>query len=187
MNHYREGYPCAFRNKQTGAYFKQSALISVDDTPRYYINPNSKATYHISHFDDTNFEVVTHEAMSNDEHKIYIHKYTENGVVLFEEVSKLDAQIKELDNLKRRLLHKFGTSHKLLLVGERIELTWPNGYTETIDIITSHAPMVKYDNNEYDLVYGYRRPNKDGTVAKIGALRQVWQSQLEVNGYKKIK
>jgi hypothetical protein len=124
--------------------------------------------------------------MNNDEYKAYINKHTENGEVLFWELSNIETQIAELEKLKRKLKHKFGSDNKILKEGDRIELTWPNGVTEVIDICTPHAVEAKYEIDEFDLVYGYRSPNKDGSKSKIGQFRKLWQSQLFKNGYIKL-
>jgi len=124
--------------------------------------------------------------MTNDEHKAYLQKHTENGVSLFNEIMNIDDNIAELKKQKRLLIKKYAHDSHLLNEGDRIEITWPNGITETVDICTPGASKVMHERNEYDVVYGYRIPNKDGTRSKIGALRTLWQGQLFVNGYKKL-
>lgn len=124
--------------------------------------------------------------MTNDEHKEYINEHTKDGVLLFIEVSNLEDKINELERLKRALLKKFAHDNHLLNEGDRIELTWPNGLTEIIDIHTPGSSVTLSDANTYDIVYGYRNPNKDSTKAKIGHLRKLYQNQLFANGYTKL-
>lgn len=54
----KDAYPRYFRHKIHLSYFKRSMKLSADKTPRYEINPNSDATYHISHFQTDEFEPI---------------------------------------------------------------------------------------------------------------------------------
>lgn len=124
--------------------------------------------------------------MTNDEHKKYLQDNTVNGAILFKGVDCIETQIEELKALKRKLLSRYAKENKILQEGDRIELTWPNGVTQIIDIVTPAISEEMYEHLEYDISYGYRQPNKDGTRAKTGRICKLWQGQLFINGYKKI-
>lgn len=109
-----------------------------------------------------------------------------DGEILYKEVLRLSDDIELIKKRKRKILSNFARDKRVLNEGDRIELIWPNGKAETIDICTPAACEIKYDKNEFDVTYGYRNPNKDGSKAKIGIIRKLWQSQLFVNGYKKL-
>lgn len=124
--------------------------------------------------------------MNDYERMVYLNKHTENGISLFDECLILEDKIIEIEKLKKRLIKKFVSDNKILKYGDRIKITWPNGMIETIDIHTDAAAKIMHERNEYDIVYGYRLPNKDNSLSKIGALRTLWQGQLFVNGYIKL-
>jgi hypothetical protein len=111
--------------------------------------------------------------------KEYIEAHTENGLILYEEIQKIDDKIFQLEKLKTKLRNEYAEKHSMFIEGERVEITFPNKQVMILDIIDEPYANVLFDRNEYDICYNYRKPNKNNTKAKTGFKSKFFQSQIK--------
>lgn len=118
------------------------------------------------------------------EYKKWLRASSISSEAVSNELGKIDTLINELQERRKKLMRHASRKFQIYKDQDRISITYPNGYSEILDIVG--APHIELSIVGYEIIYPVRPILKDGSKSK-GAIRKLYQSDFLKSEHSLIK